>query len=153
MRNKDGRRGRAPISHGAARHALVLLLASCLLAAALGARIAAAADAAAQGPWIVRALAADSGCIVLDDRQDARLLCTGERIDPPGLRLQRVEAAAAVFEIDVLLASPLVVRVGPGESIDVARVRAQARETTGPRPGWIELAPPARVQPHEADRP
>lgn len=152
MRNKVGRQGRAPIRHGAAPRALVVLLAPCMAAADVAVHIAAAATEAGQGSRIVRALAADSGCIVLDDGRDARLLCTGERVDPPGLRLLRVEADAAVLEIDVLLDSPLAVRVGIGESIDVDRVRARARESTGPRPGWIELAPTTRPQPREGDR-
>lgn len=153
MRNKDGRRGRAPIRHGAALRALPVLLAPCMAALGLSADIAAAANGHGQGPWVVRALAADSGCIVLDDGQHARLLCTGERIDPPGLRLLRVDADAAVLEIDGLLGSPLALRASPGASVDVARVRERAREATGPRPGWIELEPAARPQSGEGDRP
>lgn len=152
MRNKDGRRGRAPIRHGAARR-VPLLLTFCLAVATAGSPALASASDAAHRPWTVRALAADTGCVVLDDGRNARLLCTGERVDPPGIRLLRVESDAAVVGIDVLLDAPLTVRLDRGASIDVDRMRARARESTGPRPGWIEVAPNPRPRSGDLERP
>lgn len=97
--------------------------------------------------WLLRSVAGDTECAVLDDGRRAHLHCVGERIEGSDLRLVRVEGQAAVFAIDGGQMSPLHVRVAVGASFDATAARARWMETIGPRPGWIEEQSIAQPEP------
>lgn len=91
--------------------------------------------------WLLRSIASDTECAVLDDGRRAVLLCVGDRTGDPDLRLMRIEGQSAVFAIDGGRASPLHVRVAVGASFGPDALRTRAMEAMGPRPGWIESEP------------
>ncbi len=115
-----------------------------------------AVDSAPSAPtlrWTVLALAPDTECAVLDDGEARRLLCAGDRLDPPGARLSRVDTHAAVFEIDTGVSAPLSVPIAVGATLDVDALRDRLRRATGAQPGWIEMPPADRGAPNEGRGP
>jgi hypothetical protein len=91
--------------------------------------------------WVVRSIASDTTCAVLDDGRRTVLRCVGDHAGDPETRLVRIEGQSAVFAIDGGRASPLHVRVAVGASFAPDVLRARAMEAMGPRPGWIATEP------------
>lgn len=138
MRNREGRRLGARKSRADWTRRAAWMFA----APAACVSFAAFATSADGGPpsttWLVRSIASDTACAVLDDGRRAVLRCVRDDAGDPELRLVRIEGQSAVFAIDGGRASPLHVRVAVGASFDPDALRTRAMEAMGPRPGWIE---------------
>jgi hypothetical protein len=147
MRNREGRRGGARTTQVGSVWPAAWALAAWV-AEILWSPAAMAEDGRATSTtWLVRSVAGDTQCAVLDDGRTAHLQCVGDHIDERGLRLVRVEGQAAVFAVHGGQASALHVRVAVGASFDATAVRARWMETIGPRPGWIEEQSIAQPEP------
>lgn len=138
MRYRERRSMGARTGHGAARAVLPPLAAICLAVAARSLYAVDDAPSPAPGGWVLRALAADSACVVLADGRDQRRVCIGETVAAGEPRLVHVDAASAMFEIDAGLTAPLSIRVVQGEVINVPILREAMRDAVAARPGWIE---------------
>jgi len=149
MWNRGGRWNRARRCFRSIRCAPLLALGPFFVGTTGAGHAAESAPSASTLRWTVSALAADTGCVVLDDGEARRLLCAGDRLDPPGARLARVDAHAAVFEIDTGVSAPLSVPIKVGATLDVDALRDRLRRATGAQPGWIEMPPADRDAPHE----
>lgn len=137
MRDRDGRRGRAPRQ----LTRIVILLALAIATSGPAWPVAVLDSQRTATRWLVVSVAADTGCAVLDDGRTRRLLCAGEFLAGHRTRLLRIDSGGAVFELASGAAAPLQARIATGEILDPEALRARMDESTGPRPGWIELPP------------
>lgn len=143
MRNREG----CPVGARGSRADWARRAAWMFAATAACVSFSAFATSADGGPpsttWLLRSIAADTECAVLDDGRRAILRCVGDHGADPDARLVRIEGQSAVFAIDGGRASPLHVRVAVGASFDPVALHSRSIEAMGPRPGWIETEPVA----------
>jgi hypothetical protein len=150
MRNKDGRARRAWQGHGVAASVAAWL---CVASSMVFVERARAGDPPTAPRSIVLAVAADTGCAVLDDGRERRLRCASERADASGVALVRIERDAAVFAIDAGQGSLVEVHVPAGQALDVAVLRERMADASGARPAWIEAVPDSRRDPQREQVP
>lgn len=147
MRNREGRPGDARTTRAASVRLAAWAFGAWAAATPWSPAAMAGDGTVTSTTWVLRSVAGDTECAVLDDGHRAHLHCAGDHIDGRDLTLVRVEGQTAVFAVDGGQASPLHVRVAVGASFDAAAVRARWLETIGPRPGWIEEQSLAQPEP------
>jgi hypothetical protein len=127
------------------RGGLVVAIASlCVVPSALCARDG---DGAIQ----IIAAAVDTGCVVFRTGDSIDRACVGAALGPDGPNLAAVDAESVTLRLDSAAGQrTLQARVRIGATLDPQAIRSKFRESTGPRPGWIEsdqlLDSPKRVE-------